>query len=258
MSTKDSVCFVSLGPGDPELLTMKGLKALEAADLLFCPATADRSRGRVSRAADIVAALCRPGLTARLRLFGLPMSKDRRMAEAAYDGLCQEILAQRALGKQVAVVAEGDAGFYSSIQYVYDKLQAEGVAVERIAGVPAFIAAAAVEGLAVAGQEERLLVVPGLITAEELVAHHQQGTVVVIMKLSQCAAEVRRCLRLHPEYAYHYFEQVGTAAEYVAHDAALLLERQFPYFSLLIVAAGSQTDSSTKGESVSTVEACPY
>ena len=48
------VIFVSLGPGEPELITIKGLKALQAADCIFCPETLAKDGNRVSRAADIL------------------------------------------------------------------------------------------------------------------------------------------------------------------------------------------------------------
>ena len=48
------VIFVSLGPGEPELITVKGLKALQTADCIFCPETLAKDGNRVSRAADIL------------------------------------------------------------------------------------------------------------------------------------------------------------------------------------------------------------
>ena len=135
----------------------------------------------------------------------------------------------------MAVVAEGDAGFYSSIHYIYEKLQAAGIPVEQIAGIPAFIAAGARGGLHIASREERLTVIPGITTAEEIERLIQSGSTVVIMKLSQCAGEVHRCIRLHPEYDYRYFENVGTPQEKYISDRQQLETLRFPYFSLLII-----------------------
>ena len=66
-------------------------------------------------------------------------------------------------------MAEGDAGFYSSIHYLFDKLWADQIEVEQIAGVPAFIAAGAAAGLHIVKQTERLLVIPATDTAYELI-----------------------------------------------------------------------------------------
>ena len=68
-------CFVSLGPGDPELITLKGLKKLRQADIIYCPATISKSGQLLSRAARII-----EGLEIEksvVQFFTLPMSKDR-------------------------------------------------------------------------------------------------------------------------------------------------------------------------------------
>ena len=227
------ILFISLGPGDPELITLKGWKALQAADIVFCPETEGRNGERTSRAADIVRRL---GVgDDHIRRFLLPMSKRREAALQAYDGVYAEARALQDEGLHVCIVAEGDAGFYSSVHYVFERLRADGRAAEHVAGIPAFIAAGALAGLHLVSQEQRLTVLPGTATAQELERLVDDGGTVVIMKLSQCADEVHRCMALHPEYTYHYFENVGTATEFYTCDAAVVAARRFPYFSLMIV-----------------------
>ena len=75
--------FVSLGPGEAELITLKGLKALQNADCIFCPETPVRDSHSLSRAADIMLRLDIPAN--RIRRFSLPMSKQRTDALNAYD-----------------------------------------------------------------------------------------------------------------------------------------------------------------------------
>lgn len=128
------ITFVSLGPGEAELITLKGLKALQAADCIFCPETPARDGRPLSRAADIMLRLDIPA--GHIRRFSLPMSKQRTDALNAYDRVYAEALSLHHAGRKVAVVAEGDAGFYSSIHYIYEKLQAAGIPVEQIAGIP--------------------------------------------------------------------------------------------------------------------------
>ena len=160
------VIFVSLGPGEPGLITLKGLKALQNADCIFCPETRTTSGRILSRAADILHALNIPNTT--LSRFALPMSKNREQAFAAYDKVYSEASLLHKENKKVCIVAEGDAGFYSSVHYIFEKLQADNIPVQHIAGIPAFIAAGACAGLHIASQEERLTVIPGIITAEEI------------------------------------------------------------------------------------------
>lgn len=235
------VKFVSLGPGEPELITLKGLKALQAADCIFCPETMTPDGRTLSRAADILCRLEIPD--AVLRRFRLPMSKQREGAMTAYDNVYEETLSLYNEGKKAVVVAEGDAGFYSSIHYIYEKLQSTGIPVEQVAGIPAFIAAGARGGLHIASREERLTVIPGITTAGEIEKLINGQSAIVIMKLSQCTDEIHRCLRLHPEYEYHYFENVGTHKEKYLNDKAQIAALRFPYFSLLIIRAGSHEEA---------------
>jgi precorrin-2/cobalt-factor-2 C20-methyltransferase len=238
MHTIHPVYLVSLGPGDPELITLKGLKTLQEADIIYCPATVDAAGNVSSRAAEIVAAL---GVESERRTFVLPMSRDRSRAEAVYDALFAGVMAEREKAGRIAVVAEGDAGFYSSGQYLCDKFASNGVAVRRIAGVPAFIAAGALAGLHIARQDERLHVAPGKITAEELSGMIERGDVTVIMKLSQCVEAIHACIGKYPEVAWHYFENIGTEREYYTADRELIRHKKYPYFSLMIV-CGSRND----------------
>ena len=97
------------------------------------------------------------------------------------------------------------------------------------------VSAGACAGLHIASQEERLTVIPGIITAEEIEKYMEEKTTIVIMKLSQCTEEVHRCIHLHPEYNYHYFENIGMEKEKYLHDTELISALSFPYFSLLII-----------------------
>ena len=103
------VIFVSLGPGEPDLITLKGLKALQSADCIFCPETRTTSGRILSRAADILHALDIPNTT--LSRFALPMSKNREQAFAAYDKVYSEASLLHKENKKVCIVAEGDAGY---------------------------------------------------------------------------------------------------------------------------------------------------
>lgn len=230
-----TITFVSLGPGEPELITVKGLKTLQQADQIFCPATLTPSGKQVSRAANILRAL--EIEEHKIRPFVLPMSKDRQKAIEAYDQLLVDAANSLHEGKKVVIVAEGDAGFYTSIQYIYHQLEKERIEVKRVPGIPAFIAAGATGGLHIVKQEERLMVIPGTATADELDQFIRQGYNLVIMKLSACIEAVHECIRRHPETRFHYFENVGTEKEKYISDPEIIAQTNFPYFSLLIIQA---------------------
>lgn len=227
------ILFVSLGPGEAELITVKGLKALQVADCIFCPETQTRNGRTLSRAADIMHQL--EISEAAVYRFSLPMSKQRNKALDAYDRVYTEACQLHKEGKKVCIVAEGDAGFYASVHYIYEKLQAAEIPVKHIPGIPAFIAAGALGGLHIASQEDRLTVIPGITKAEEIEKLINEKSTVVIMKLSQCTDEVHRCIRLHPDFSYHYFENVGTPNEKYLSDYKQIEIINFPYFSILII-----------------------
>lgn len=229
------VTLVSLGPGDPELITLKGLRTLQEADCIFCPETARQGAPACSRAAHILAQLHIPDN--KIERFHLPMSKDRQQAMAAYDQAFLQIRTLCADNRRVCIVAEGDAGLYASIHYIYDRLHSEGYPVEQIPGIPAFIASGARAGLHLVSQQQRLTVIPGLTITEDIEQLLGEGGTVVVMKLSQCTNEIHRCIRLHPEYTYLYFENVGTEQERLFTDPQTLANLRFPYFSLMIIMA---------------------
>ena len=150
MTTSHPIRFVSLGPGEPDLITLKGFKALQTADCIFCPATMTRDGKSSSRALSILDTL---GFSDTVQCFRLPMDKDRTQALKAYEAVYESSKTLRAEGKNIVIVAEGDAGLYSSIHYIYDKLREDGIPVEQIAGIPAFIASGAMAGMHIVSQE---------------------------------------------------------------------------------------------------------
>ncbi|MCC8171609.1 MAG: precorrin-2 C(20)-methyltransferase [Parabacteroides sp.] len=230
---KHPVTFVSLGPGDPELITLKGLKALQQADCIFYPATAGPNHRVVSRAGDILKALGMP--SDALQPFFLPMSKGRETAKLVYAQIALRSIALHEEGKKVAIAAEGDAGFYSSSHYIYDDLTERRIPVTTIAGIPAFIASGALAGIHVVKQEEPLTVFPGTVSAEELRATLQEGKTAVIMKLSQCEAAVKVCMRQTAGHVWHYFENVGLESAFYTADCGVIEGKRFPYFSLMVI-----------------------
>lgn len=227
------ITFVSLGPGEAELITLKGLRMLQQSDIVLCPATVSSSGNVSSRAADILHQLELP--EGKIRLFPLPMSKDRSRAMRVYDSIFETAMTLYNDGQRVAIVAEGDAGFYSSIHYVYDRLHAMHIPVRSVPGIPAFIACGAIAGLHVVQQEEQLVVIPGNVTAKELSDLLQSNVTVVIMKLSQCTDQLHHFITDNPSCYYHYFENAGTEKEYYSTNAGELQNKVFPYFSLMII-----------------------
>lgn len=164
------------------------------------------------------------------------MNKDRSLAIACYTNIAATIATLHQKGQRVAVTAEGDAGFYSTIFYISEYLQAHHIPTSRIAGVPAFIACGTWANIHIVKQEEELTVIPGMISAEELIHKLKGGQTLVVMKASQCQSAIKEAMPLLADACFHYFENVGIAdKEYYTSDTTAIADRPFPYFSLLII-----------------------
>ena len=237
--THHPVTFISLGPGDPESLTVKALRQLKSSDVVVVPGTASADGTMTSRAADILGYWAIP---AELRLFPVPMERDRRKALSAYDAMCAELIQLYHEGRQVAVAVEGDISIYASIHYVLERLQAQKVPVVQLPGITSFIAAAAEASLSLVSRRERLLVVPIVQSAEELDRLLRESHTVVVMKLSQCQDVVKAFLQSHRDLLCHYFENIGTSSQFHTTDPAVVCQRSVPYFSLLIISSWSPVD----------------
>lgn len=237
---KNTVTFVSLGPGDPELITLKALKCLENASAIYCPGTTTKTGKVMSRARKIMTKL---GIEReKINVFDVPMSKERTLTKKDYETTAQKIQKHLTTATEtIAVCAQGDASFYSSIYYISELLSAQGVEIERIAGVPAFIAAGTLANIHIVKQEERLRVIPGVVTYEDLEKECQVGNTVVVMKTPQSEDVLKKAIATFPTTNFHYFENVGVAEkEFYTNDKSEILERKFPYFSLLIIKSSQQ------------------
>ena len=226
------ITFLSLGPGDPELLTIKALKTLKDADVVIVPATRNREGTMKSRATEIISEW---HLENRLMVYELPMLKDRQAVSLVYDRIFADCVRLYHEGSRIVVAVEGDVSIYASIHYVMERLEKAGIPVEQSAGIPSFIAAAASAGLSLISQQQRLTILPGDADAETLHQLLENNHVVVVMKLSQCQEAVKDFLRQNPQTTCHYFENVGTPEAYHTTLCDEILSRHIPYFSLCII-----------------------
>lgn len=230
----EPIYFVSLGPGDPELMTLQALAQLKRSDRIYTPVAVAPSGKRSSKAKEIMLSL--EIKEEQIQLYDLPMSKNRDGAQTAYRAVADEIYALRQSGSEevISVVAEGDSGFYSSSAYIGDHLLELGVCIKQLAGVPAFIACNALIGGQLVQLEEQLRVVPGEASQEEWADCWNSKHTTVVMKGSLCEAEIKRALRAYPERKWHYLEFVGQEREYYTSDIKAIEARSFPYFSIII------------------------
>ncbi len=144
-----TVYGIGVGPGDPELVTLKALRILRAAPVVAYPAPlADGQLGE-SFARSIVAQF----LTGAQReiAIGVPMAPERFPAQDVFDRAASEIGGEVAAGRDVAVLCQGDPFFYGSFIYLFARLAAR-FPVEIVPGVSSLTACAAAAGLPLAAR----------------------------------------------------------------------------------------------------------
>jgi len=232
---------VGLGPGDPELVTLKAARVIGEADVVAFHAGVRKE----SHARRIAADLIVPGtLEEELRY---PVTTGTTDHPGGYDGAlldfydaCESRLAAHLdAGRSVALLAEGDPLFYGSAMYLHDRLSAR-FETAVVPGVPAFAAATAGAGVPLVRRTDVLTVLPGTLPEPELARRLADTDGAVVMKLGRTFPAVRRALaaagRLDDAV---YVEHASTPAERTLPVADVDPE-QVPYFSLVVVPGDSR------------------
>lgn len=152
---------VGVGPGDPELLTLKAVRVLREADVVMVPDTCTSDKTALT--------IVKEYLSGKELLFAkTPMVRDRAVVDAAYTQAAEQICALLDQGKQVAFLTLGDPTVYSTYMNIHEKVLRQGYAVEVVPGVPSFCAAAARLNQSLCQGQEPLLIIPASHDSEAL------------------------------------------------------------------------------------------
>jgi len=183
---------IGVGPGDPELLTLKAARVLGRADVILA---ASSTKNDYSLAQGIVSPHLRPG--ARVVRLGFPMTRDREVLDAAWEKnarLTADILES---GRDAAFITLGDPLLYSTFGYLLPRLRAlvPGARVRIVPGITSFQAAAAASGEILAESGENLLILSGVDDAARLGALVDTADRAVILKAYRNFPAIREMLR---------------------------------------------------------------
>ncbi len=221
---------IGIGPGDPDLITMKAIKLLHEVDVIVCP---EARKGKGSFAFDIA----RPHLPETYETLHLefPMVHDYEVMERAWKENAQIISDHVRQGKKVGFITLGDPTVYSTYMYLLPYFEAD-IPVETIPGITSFCAAAAHQNLPLAKWEETFGIVPlkhGCETANQALDHYDN---VVIMKPSHDPVRLAEILEEKGlEDKFVLITKVSTETENVIKDINVLKEGKVPYLSTMIV-----------------------
>ena len=227
---------VGVGPGDPELLTLKAARIIRAAPVV---AYHSGTRG-VSIARSIVAELLAPDVIEELLTYPVTVGDTEHregypgVIGEFYDASAERLASHLEAGRDVVVLAEGDPLFYSSYMYLHDRL-AGRFASEIVPGVTSISAASAAAATPLVRHEDVLTVLPGTLPVPELARRLADTQAAVIMKLGRTFPGVVEALRQAGRLAEaRYVERASTGAELV-RPVTEVDPAAVPYFSMIIV-----------------------
>ena len=221
---------VGVGPGDPDLMTLRAHNLIRTARVVAYPALAGAPSFARSIAADFIAP------DAQEIAIDVPMTTERAPAQAAYDKGAEDSRAALDAGEDVVCLCEGDPFFYGSFMYLFARLR-DSVQVEVVPGVSSVTTCAARAGLPLAARNERLTILPGPLPEDELRSRIEGAESVAIMKVGRHLPKIRGVIgQLDLTDQAIYVERAGLPGERIcplgeAPDLA-------PYLSMVLLIKG--------------------
>lgn len=233
---KGTLIGVGTGPGDPELLTLKAVRAIENADVIafFC------KKGSKGNGRGIVERFIRPGTLEMPLVYPVTVESDKngddyRGAIAGFfDQSASDIAVHLDAGRSVAVLSEGDPLFYGSYMHLHLRLSPSYPA-EVVAGITAMSGCWSMAGLPLVQGDDILSVLPGTLGEETLTDRLSGTDGAVIMKVGRNLPKIRRALEKAGKLHGALYVERGTMEN---GHAVRLIERDeapAPYFSLVLV-----------------------
>ncbi|MED5610105.1 precorrin-2 C(20)-methyltransferase [Pseudomonas sp. JH-2] len=232
---------LGVGPGDPELITLKALRLLQSAPVVaYFVAKAKHHAGQGGNAFGIIEQhlgqaqerlpLVYPVTTEKLEP---PLTYETVISDF-YDTAAEQVARHLDAGRDVAVICEGDPFFYGSYMYLHDRL-AERYPSEVVPGVCSMLGSAAVLGVPLVYRNQSLSVLSGVLPEDELKQRLASADAAVVMKLGRNFDKVRRVLRaLGRDDGAHYVER-ATMREQRIVPLDEVDPMASPYFSMVVI-----------------------
>ena len=216
---------VGVGPGDPELMTVKAVRILEGCDVVAVPKAGESEKTAQKIAAAYIAD--KPVLA-----LDMPMVRDRQALDAAHDKAADAVCALLDAGKTVAFLTLGDPSVYSTYWYVHKRVCARGHDARLVPGVPSFCAAAAALNVALCeGSEMHIIPASHQATEDGLDLPGSK----VLMKAGKSILDVRAQLAARGQLdRAALVERCGMEGERVVRDLNTL-DDPTGYFSIILV-----------------------
>lgn len=236
MTTKGKLFGLGVGPGDPELITLKALRLLKSAPVVAYHA----AKGKKGNALTIVEDYLSPEQVLVPLIY--PVTTEKLPAHMDYEQIVSDFYGEITTtiagyldqGQDVAVIAEGDPFFYGSFMYIHDRL-AESYETTVVPGVCSVLGASAVLGAPLVYRNQTLSILSGVMEAGELKRRLADTGAAAIMKLGKNLDKVRDVLTdlglmdraLYVERATMANQRIVPLSDVSGSDC--------PYFSIILV-----------------------
>lgn len=227
---------IGVGPGDPDLLTLRAAALLKTADVVCLPRSAADNE---SVARKVAGAHIGPG--AEIIEVPTPMTRDKALLEAEWRRGAGKIAACLAAGKNVAFITIGDAMLFSTYTYLLKHVRAllPDVEVESVPGVTSFAAAAAHLDIPLAEGTEKLAVLPAVDDPEALRPLLAAFDNAVLMKVAGKYDEIVAVLGdLGLKDKAVFVSRLGYPDQLVTRDLDSLIGKKRDYLSLILIKKG--------------------
>jgi precorrin-2 C20-methyltransferase/precorrin-3B C17-methyltransferase len=248
---------VGVGPGDPELMTVKACQTIAAVDVIAYPnarhgnSVARRIAAQHLRAEHIEVPLEFPVTT---EMTDHPGGYEAALDEF-YDRAAAALAAHLDAGRDVAVLCEGDPFFYGSYMYLHERLSGR-YRTSVIPGVTGFSAAAASAGTPLVKRDDVFMALPGTLSGEALASRLRSADAAVVMKLGRTFAKVRRAIEAAGAGGRGiYVERASSSQERIAPLREV--DGEVPYMSLVLVPTLDRAEVDRSGVAGSEVDRSP-
>jgi len=228
MNSNIKIWGLGIGPGDPDLITLKALKILQEVDVIAYPS--------LDGGESLVRSIAKPHLPPNQEeiIISIPMLSNKYPAQSIYDSAVIEISAAVHAGKSVAILCEGDPFFYGSFMYLFARLS-ENHQIKVVPGVTSIAACSSALALPLAARNDVISIIPGPLDEKAIEERLLRTNIAVIIKVGCHLGKIKRILeKIGVVDNAHYIERATMDNERIRllsdmHDDTA------PYFSIIIV-----------------------
>ncbi|MDB6179794.1 precorrin-2 C(20)-methyltransferase [Paracoccus fistulariae] len=227
---------VGLGPGDPELMSVRADRLVRAARHIAY----FRKAGRPGRARRIVEGMLRPDVVEIAMEY--PVTTEIRLDDPAYNDclsgfytrITQQLAGLSRQGQDVVVLCEGDPFFYGSFMHIYTRLK-DVTPISVVPAITGMSAAWTATGIPITWGDDVMSVLLGTMPVADLTRHMEQADALVVMKVGRNLAKVRQAITQSGKLDRAWLIECASMDQQRVVPLAQAGDGAVPYFSIVIV-----------------------